>query len=210
MHNNILNIKTTPLKKAIKYALTECKKNNKKLYNVIPNFNENYIILQQKLLAAKNINRIDMPVIDSKDINKFYKYYKNVISNKLNEFFILNKNILNQLIETKLYISDNDSLKGKLIKISVSKLTPTQNEIWLEKIIYHTLKQNKQIKNISINNILIVSKEGNILDGHHRFGQLLLNNPNNKIVALYIPINIEELIKLGIKYSDYIGNEGRQ
>lgn len=47
---------------------------------------------------------------------------------------------------------------------------------------------------------IIVSKDGYILDGHHRWAALLYKSPHTKIPAYRINVSIYELIDLGNKF----------
>ncbi len=53
---------------------------------------------------------------------------------------------------------------------------------------------------------IIVSRDGYILDGHHRFGQVMLAGPSTKMTSLVIPMGINDLLKMGTTYAAAIGN----
>jgi hypothetical protein len=57
-----------------------------------------------------------------------------------------------------------------------------------------------------LNQTIITSKEGYILDGHHRFGQAMLADPDLKLKVLHIPLPISLLLKIGRSYGGAIGN----
>jgi len=63
-----LNCATLPLDKAKQYAESEFKKVGKSLYDVIPEFDKNYINLQKACKSALDIPRIEMPVIEPTDM----------------------------------------------------------------------------------------------------------------------------------------------
>ena len=53
----------------------------------------------------------------------------------------------------------------------------------------------------------IIISEGNyILDGHHRYGQVMLADPSLKMSCLYIPMSIGLLLKMTRSYGKAIGN----
>jgi hypothetical protein len=78
--------------------------------------------------------------------------------------------------------TESNGITGRIGYVSVSKLKPTQNQIWLEKLIDNFIRYGQIDENSEIlDNTIIISKEGYILDGHHRYGQVMLSNPELKI-----------------------------
>ena len=91
--------------------------------------------------------------------------------------------------------------------IYCNKLIPTQSQIWLENIIPNIIKFGIPTDSSSIAKaVIIVSKEGYILDGHHRFGQAIIANPSLKMSSLYIPLKIDLLLAMGRSYGNAVGN----
>ena len=54
---------------------------------------------------------------------------------------------------------------------------------------------------------LLVFENKYILDGHHRYGQVMLSNPKLKMRALRMPLDIHTLIKISRSYGNAIGNK---
>ena len=71
-----INCATASLKKARVYSEAEFLKIHKSLNKVIPNFDRNYILLQDRCLNALNIPRSQMPVIEPVDMAKFHRKIK--------------------------------------------------------------------------------------------------------------------------------------
>jgi len=216
-----INCATSPLSAAVKYSEIQFKANNKSLYDVIPDFDKNYQVLQNKCNKALNIPRIDMPVINQSDIKHFYKtlktgfvdIFKPYANNKPSFPTNLDRKTGKEWL--RLGVKDgnktDDITVGKLVKIAAKKLLPTQSEIWLENIIPNIIKHGVPTDSSPITKaIIIVSEEGYILDGHHRFGQAMLSNPDLKLNALLIPLKIETLLKIGRSYGNAVGNKQKQ
>ena len=67
------NVASLNLDKARDYAESEFNNAGKSLDEVIPDFDKNYMNLQKACNSALDIPRIDMPVIEPKDMKKFTK-----------------------------------------------------------------------------------------------------------------------------------------
>lgn len=214
-----INMAATPLDKARKYAEELFRKNGKELDAELPAFDANYLAVQKSLRKAKNVPRIDMPVIEPADMKQFHEDLKN---GRVDIF----KPYAKGKLETpknlapgkggeewlRLGVQDgekkDDVVGGKWTSIAAGKLLPTQSQIWLEKVAGNLAKRGIPTSGSFLTKqTIIVSKEGYILDGHHRFGQLMLTDPKLQIKALFIPLGIDLLLKVGRTYGNSIGNE---
>ena len=79
--------------------------------------------------------------------------------------------------------------------VEARNLLPLQSEIWFNKLIKYTIqygvpKFNSQVTKTTI----IVSKDFYILDGHHRWGQVMLADPSIKMNVLYCKV-LTSLVK---------------
>lgn len=107
----------------------------------------------------------------------------------------------------------SDRIKFKHIKIPVSKLKATQNEI-----IYEKAKgmYDDSVKGdfIPWEEPIIVSKDYHILDGHHRWAATKLWNKNKnedkKMNAYFIPIDMKRLLKIANAFTDAVGEIPRK
>jgi len=214
-----LNVANVPLTKAREYA-EGVFGSKEKLDEVIPDFDKNYMKLQ-KLYQKESldIKRIKMPVIEPEDMKKFderlkkgeidiFKPYAkgrasyDKISKKEGEKWVK--------LGQKDGDPDDDKIPAKWTSIEGSKLKPLQGQVWLEKLV-------NNIKNFGapkagspvLKTTIIVSKEGYILDGHHRHGQVMLTDPSLKMQALHIPIDVKTLLKMGKRYGEAIGNKAK-
>jgi hypothetical protein len=214
------NVAKVPLKTARAYAEAEFQKNGKKLEDYIPDFDKNYIRLQKACKVALDIPRIEMPVIEPQDMKTFtgnlakgnidifsphvYKsarerFPKDLDTSKGKEWITLGQKDGNP---------KDDVMKGKWTKMPAIKLKPTQSQIWLEKLVGNIIKFGVPESGSPVTKATVISsKEGYILDGHHRYGQAMLANPPLKLSALWIPLDIKTLLALGRSYGNAIGNQ---
>jgi len=210
-----LNVATTPLAKARQYA--ESLIDN--LDDVLPNFDTNYQYLQRMTRDAMPIRRIDMPVIEPTDMDRFKR---DLQSGHVDIFQPYAKGRLEAPTDLgpgreaeewlTLGVQDgnlkDDVVRARMAMMPVTQLLPTQNQIWLEKLIGNIAKFGPPTQGSSVTQeTVIVSQEGYILDGHHRFGQAMLANPSLKLKALFVPMDIRTLLQIGRTYGNAIGNQ---
>jgi hypothetical protein len=91
--------------------------------------------------------------------------------------------------------------------VKVSNLKPTQKNISLERMKktmsrllsgYYTDNQGKKMNPLSRR--VIATKDGFLLDGHHRWATSLFLSPENEITVLQVNANIEDLIPISKKF----------
>jgi len=213
-----INACSASLDQARKYAEMEFEKAGMSLDEELPDFNKNYELLQRKCREALDIPRIEMPVIEPEDMAEFderlrsghidifppYAHGKLIAPKKMtpeegDEWIKLG---------TKDGDPDDDVVEGLWTHIRADKLLPTQSQIWLGKIIGSIIKFGVPTQGSSVTETtIIVSDEGYILDGHHRFGQVILANPGLRMKALKIPLDIDLLLTIGRSFGAAIGNE---
>lgn len=175
-----VNVADTPLEVARDIATTQAEHAGKSLDALLPNFDYGYKLLQNKLHKAKPISRAEMPVIRQINMPGFSKH-------------LTEQGIHNKMTETP-----------------VSALLPTQKQIWLDKAIADPLQHGKLSPgDARLNLIIITSKDGYILDGHHRFTSALLSDPKLKQRTLLVDLPIDKLVPLAKKYGESVGNEAR-
>lgn len=218
---NSMNVKSVSLSKAREYAEEQFEKAGKDLDVELPDFDKNYKLLQKKMGAAKNISRIDMPVIDPQDMKLFNERLN---SGEIDIFkpYAKGKEYMPKSLpkeEGQVWVHlgkedgnpNDDKVKGKIGTTPAKDLLPLQGEIWLEKLIGNIVKFGAPSSGSPIlKATIIVSSDNYILDGHHRFGQAMLANPNLKLKSLNVDLPIDKLLKVGKTYGEAIGNSGRQ
>ena len=223
-----LNVAKVPLDKARKYTEDILKNKYKKDINeVLPDFDKNYIALQTKCKKAKDVPRIEMPVIEPDDMKKFKErlgkgqidIFKPIAKDAWKELKgVADEQFPKNLTKSngKLWVSlgqkdgknKDDVVKASIKKFSASELFPSQSQIWLEKLINNIGKWGApKTGSPVLTTTIIVTLDKYILDGHHRFGQVILADPSLKMESLYVPVKFDLLLKVGASYGDAIGNQ---
>ncbi len=212
------NVASVPLKKARAYAEKIFTEGGKNLDEELPDFDKNYLALQKKTKRAMDVPRIDMPVIEPKDMKLFDQRLKegriDIFKPYAKGHIYAPTNLTPQKggedwVELGVKDGDpnDDVIKAKWTSIAANKLLPTQSQIWLSKLAGNVVKFGVPGPGSPITKTtIIVSKEGYILDGHHRFGQAMLAAPDLKLKALFIPLPIKVLLKIGRTYGNSVGN----
>lgn len=213
------NIATTPLNEATEFAAEVFAAYGQDLHEVLPNFKQNYLTLQAACGKALDYPRIDMPVIEPNDIGGFMAAIE---AGRIDIFQPYARGHLpvprdlkpgdsaDQWLELGFKDGDlkDDVIPAKIGRIPARELLPSQSQIWLSHICliiakFGVPRQGSKTTEMT----LIVSKEGYILDGHHRYGQAMLANPDLAMSSLQIPIDIKTLVDVGRTYGNAIGNE---
>lgn len=229
-----INVGKTSLESLESFATQQFKDAGLDVEKELPGFKSNLKALKDKMSHAKDIKRIDMPVIEPKDMEKFAAdlragrvdifppFSKEAIKKYGNPPFAWErtkgkkKMKLGDTEYVGLGVQDDedqdDVVVAELTHTSVKDLKPLQNEIWTSKLIGNLLAFGKpeQGGRLTDDAPIIVSKEGYILDGHHRFGQAMLADPNLKLKTLRIPLDIETLLKVGRSYGTAVGNKAKK
>jgi len=216
-----LNIARVPLKEARMYAESEFEKAGKNLDKIIPNFDKNYEFLQTQMKKALDIPRLKMPVIEPRDMKKFES---DIEKGRIDIFKPLVGNKEKWAPESwkpmspkqgknwiKLGIKDGDPnddvIDAKIVGIQGKKLLPLQSQIWFDKTVAYLLEYGEPTGTSPVlTTTIIISKENYILDGHHRYSQVMLFDPTLKMKALHIPLDIQLLLKITRTYGAAIGN----
>lgn len=181
----------------------------------IPMVEKNVELLQRRLKSSYDIPRNQMPVIkrgqvlDFKkdleagniDVNKPFarggQYFPTKLSTKEGQQWLT--------LGRKDGSIKDDKIKCKLSDIVVARLKPTQSQIWLDVIQKNISKFGLELdKNDAV---MIASKEGYILDGHHRYARQMINDPQGKLKVLMVPFDISYLIKVARSYGAALGNK---
>jgi hypothetical protein len=185
----------------------------------IPDFRNNFRQLASKGSRAKNIPRVEMPVIEPRDMDEFERAIQqgHIDLFKPFAFGFFNELFPEQLRGTEadtfltLGLKDgqvnDDVIRANMTAIPAGDLLPLQNQVWLDLVAGYTAefgtpKPGSRVLDTPI----IVSKEGYILDGHHRWAQVSVADPSLPMKALQVPLDIDTLLKMGRAYGDAIGN----
>ena len=94
-------------------------------------------------------------------------------------------------------IKNKYSVKSNKALIAASKLKPSQNEINEDRV----LSVIKDIKSGNNGGLLVVSKDGFIVDGHHRWAAYKKLSPDKKLPVLVIDLPIQDALGLATAVS---------
>jgi hypothetical protein len=191
----------------------------------IPNFDKNLKNAKSKAKVGKT-KRKDMPVITSRDVRQFQQRlvdghidindpYADE-TNPKNPFPQgLDKEKADAWLKAGLNDGDQNDDKIKVIEkyVTVGDLKPIQKQIYIDKSIKMAHNDEKGITVDSTKKFLqgktfyIVSNDGYILDGHHRWLTAMIIDPTMKVNTISIDMPIKELLPMMTAYGDAIGNK---
>ena len=105
------------------------------------------------------------------------------------------KTVLDEMIS---HLSEN-GIKTTKKKMPVGKMKATQSEIKAEKV-FGMADAHLKGKFDGIGDSVVVSKDGHILDGHHRWAALLTIDPGREMDVREIDMTMDELLKEAASY----------
>jgi len=183
---NTVNVARTNVKDAYSYARKVFGVNGINIEDTMPHFMERYKKLQNNIKKYNiGIKRIDMPAIRGTQTPKFAKDIRKMAK-----------------------YGNVDSVEKRM---EVGKLKPIQDQIWLDFMLQNYVDFGLPQEGSSITNkMMITSKDGYIIDGHHRYAQVMLADPKIKMNVLVVDLPIRELLELARRYAKDIGNTGNQ
>ena len=88
-------------------------------------------------------------------------------------------------------------------------LSASQNELVASKIAKHTSKMAKDPNHRKFNQLYIIAKGGELLDGHHGWASVMIHNllteEEHKLNVLRVDMDIPKLIDCAIRYTQIVG-----
>lgn len=216
-----LEITKISLEDALEYSRRAFAKYNRNLDRELPKFSEGFL-LAQKLARMGYTKRKDMPVISRTQVHEFQRALSSgeidirkpfaVDTNTKNPFPEgLSGSEAKKWLKNGLKIHDgndrDDVVKTSIERVSVSKLIPIQEQIYLDNPIDKIAKEGVDASKEFIKNaVFVTSSDYRIIDGHHRFLSALLKDVNTIVPILKVALPIKMLLPLATAYGDAIGN----
>lgn len=191
-------------------------KSNHDFSTFLLNFNRHFE--KCKEYSSKGyLKRKEMPVIDINQINALqirleHGYLDVVYDDVPHKSFpsgLKNKQADSWLTRGLKDGSDADDVVKVTQKyFSAIDLIPLQEQIYFDKSIKSIVENGVEntIEFLKNESIIIVSVDGYIMDGHHRWMCGMLIDPNTKLRSVVVDLPRFKLIKLLNDYSDAIGN----
>jgi len=227
-----LNVATLPVNEAYDWSLKQFEDAGLKMEDYIPHFKENYASLQEECQGALDVPRIEMPVIDPEQLEKFAT---SLMAGQLDVFepfaegrkeVYSPKDLFGDTNRAWKFLFlglqdgriDDDVVTARIQRTVVGLMRPTQSQIWLEKLIGNIIQFGQpqadgsgayNNDSIILQKTIAISQEGFILDGHHRYAQIALVNPALRMRTLYIAMPMRRLLDVSRPYGNAIGNEQR-
>jgi hypothetical protein len=103
---------------------------------------------------------------------------------------------------------DDDKIKAEFIMVKAQKIIPIQKQIYLSKFSSNIIKYgliNKDSK--MLEKPLIISKDYELIDGHHRWMSIMICNPNLEVKVLRIHLEAEKLLNVVKNFGISMGNK---
>jgi len=219
-----LELVSTSIEKAYKYASDLFGQNNINIDKALPNFKKNYAVAQKKATTGKT-QRKDMPVIDSSDVKALQTRLSNGYIDiaaphapaiKNNDPFP--QGLTGAAAERWLRngLKQNDGAKSNkddVVKvnrgtIAVNKLKPIQKQIYFDKAVNSIAKFGSKASASHLGKLIFITSADNyIIDGHHRFLSAMLIDPTMTVSVLSIDLPLSKLLPFALAYGDAIGNK---
>lgn len=215
-------IAKTTLEEAVAYFKKKLDKMEYSLDVELPHFEENYTLLRKLVLNHGSEKRIDMPVISWKQVKQFQqslidghidikKPYNKELKKLLGKF---PKKLKSD--EGKLWLkaglddgsTDDDKINATFENIAVKNLKPVQEQIYLSKVIdnYEKYGIPHDTHKLTIKT-LIITKDNEIIDGHHRWTTMMITDPELKAHVLKVDLDLETLLQVSKTYGVSMGNK---
>lgn len=206
-------IGTMPIEFALKYAT---KKLGFDLREQVPKFETRYADLQSLISTHGDRGREHMPVIHWREVKNLQRALVDGhldIRAPFNARIVQlagwyptgfdNPEIADLWRTSGLYDGaiNDDKLDAEFVKIAVNMLTPVQAEIFFKKVVKKYCKHGLPTQNSVINaRPLVISRNNEIIDGHHRFAALYLVDPDIEVAALRVDISTDRLLHISRSY----------
>ena len=214
-----MNFAKVPVDKARAYAGEQLNQAGLSVDEAFPNFDENYQLVAKRTQNALDIPRHKMPVIEPEQIDKFMDDLQEGhvdIFRPWAEGELITPEDFGSKEEADEWITlgvqdgkeGDDVVRAKLTSMSAGKLKPTQGQIWFDKIIKNTIEFGVVDGGSPLLDMtIIVSKDGYLLDGHHRWSNVALADPSLNMSVLHVPLDIQLLLNISRSYGFALGNE---
>ena len=96
------------------------------------------------------------------------------------------------------WLSTEKNVKAVEVSMMVDDLTPTQKKINIDKV--KGMLANKTIDELANSKPILVTSDNHLVDGHHRWFGLYLDDPKNNILTIRVQATLEEFLKISQEY----------
>ena len=153
----------------------------------VPEFEANYDALKAILSDTRDqigdTSREEMPIVQPQQVEEFGTF-------------------LSESLERPVSVEQKE--------VPVADMKPYQTELFFPKTVWYAMQKHFNMQEAT-DKVLqepfsIMSSDGFILDGNHRYGQIMLTRPDASVTANVVDLTIAELIPLAQTFSDMKGN----
>lgn len=189
-----------------------------------PKFDRNFAQAQHRAKRGWVGKRIDMPVINVRDIKALQARLMNGEVDIRAPFSKpdytanpfphgLTGQQAQAWLEGGLKVNDGDANDDRVNvhfeMVAASDLQPIQAQIYLDRSLTSALRRfplSRFLNYVQKETIIICSLDNAIIDGHHRYLSTMLLDPSIKLRVLKIDMEIDRLLPFARAYGDAIGN----
>jgi hypothetical protein len=223
-----LNVARISVDQAMTWAEATYRRYGGDLATDLPNLDKNFAWLKSRMKYAQDIPREYMPVIEPEDVQQFAKdlegghvdVFAPWAPEHAPNLFPWEKAGNPPMFGNKEWITlgvKDGSPEDDVVRVhgpapvTVRTLKPIQNQIWFDKLILSTAAFGPATQNsfAAKKGFLIGSSDGYIIDGHHRFGQIALYDPDIKALVLSVGVDVETLLKVARSYGSALGHKAK-
>lgn len=192
----------------------------------IPTFDQNYMQLKKAVQHGYESRKV-MPVVSAKQVkilkDDLLKGSVDILKPynlKYKDYTAGNADLDKADIKTKTAYQTagkfdgdpkDDVVDATYEWVKVTKLLPVQRQIYLSKFLKNISKFGIIDEHTKmLNKSLIVSRNYELIDGHHRWMSILLCNPDLKVKILRIHLETHELLKVVKNFGISLGNQSNE
>ena len=218
-----LELVSTDVVKARKFATDIFKQNGWDIDVEMPNFFKNYKVAQS-IAGSGKAKRNQMPTIDAKDVKDFQlrlsRGYIDINAPHAKETDAnnpfpegLSGNQAERWLQNGLPQHDGAKPTDDVIKVTkksvpVKNLKPIQKQIYFDKSIKKIARWGTETsKKFMKKTTFIVSNDSFIIVGHHRYLSAMLVDPTQQVNTITIDLPMRILLPLALAYGDARGNQ---
>lgn len=202
-------------------AIEFCEERGFDVLEEIPEFKDHFRIAQ-RMADTGWTKRRDMPVIEIDDVRRFQQRLESGNLDVTRPFSPntdptnpfpegLSGEDAEEFLDAGLRdgSESDDPVPTKMDDVKAKNLNPIQKQIYFDKSMGATIENGIEgtTNFLTQDSYFIMSEDGFIIDGHHRWLSAMLINPDIQLQALVIDLPIEKLLPLSRSYGDAIGNQ---
>ena len=184
---------------------------------IVPNLEKHYTALRKNLHKYNiGLARIEMPVIDAEDVGDIQGRLDSGDLDVFKPFYSGRPLQVGDLPQPQLWLTlgqhdgstKDDKVAASIREVSAKDLKPVQRQIWFDKVLNNISKHGLPTEGSRPTRLVsVVSKDGYIIDGHHRWAAAYLSDPKIKLKCLVVDLPVKKLLEITNNWTDAMGRE---